>query len=77
MKTNYKMADAKAANGNHRAAKYIYNEKCGCGFSERDKSLGQGDYRNLIHYLNEETWFGTDKHYKDRQNKMRTLLMHP
>ena len=32
----------------------MYNEKCDCGFSERDKSLGQGDPRNLIHCLNKE-----------------------
>ena len=32
----------------------MYNEKCDCGFSERDKSLGQGDARNLIHCLNKE-----------------------
>ena len=53
LKTNYKMADAEAANSNHR---YIYNEKCGRGFSEREKSLGRGDLRNLIHCLNEEAW---------------------
>ena len=32
----------------------MYNEKCDCGFSERVKSLGQGDPRNLIHCLNKE-----------------------
>ena len=32
----------------------MYNEKCDCGFSERNKSLGQGDPRNLIHCLNKE-----------------------
>ena len=32
----------------------MYNEKCDCGFSERDKSLGKGDPRNLIHCLNKE-----------------------
>ena len=53
LKTNYKMADAEAANSNHR---YIYNEKCGRGFSEREKSLGKRDLRNLIHCLNEEAW---------------------
>ena len=59
LKTNYKMADAEAANSNHRTVKYIqciYNEKCGRGFSERDKSLGEGDPRNLIHCLNEKAW---------------------
>lgn len=53
------MADAEAANSNHRTVKYIqciYNEKCSRGFSERDKPLGQGDPRNLIHCLNEEAW---------------------
>ena len=58
LKTNYKMADAEATNSNHRTVKYIYiyNEKCDRGFSERDKSLRQGDPRNLIHCLNEEEW---------------------
>ena len=53
------MADAEATNSNHRTVKYIQcmiTRNVAVDSQKGDKSLGQGDPRNLIHCLNEEAW---------------------